>query len=454
MSLGVRLAGYVAATVLLPLVAIVVALLAVVEARDEELLLRMGLALAGAAAVVAYASLSIAYRAVARASDALAERARGVSIGHFGGEPVRTDGPRELVRLGQAFNDMLATVRAHEEERDRSEGEFRHSVERLGTALSGSHDPHAIGQVTTETAALVTGCRTALLWVVEGSELAPRHVSGEGRVRSPLSLGEGLAGSAAALATPRAGDERAAGEPHHEHAMAAPLTVDGEVWGVLAAYGRRGTTIPYSLDDVAVLARLAQQAETAVENAQLHAEVTRLSMTDPLTGLANRREMERRMDLEVERADRSAEPFSLALLDVDDFKVVNDSFGHPAGDAVLVELAQRLRRITRAVDLVARTGGEELAVLLPTAHGPTAVEAAMRMRRVVAGRPVVVDGVEISVTCSVGLATYPAHAGTAADLVAAADEALYRAKAQGKNRIEWADAADGHRARRSLPSAP
>lgn len=440
MTLRLRLAGYVVATVLLPLLALAggILQLADLEADDRRLMLQVAGVSAGVAALVAYAALLVAYRSVARAADAMTERARGIAVGHLGADPLPVSGPREVARLGQAFNDMITTVRAYVEDADRSQGEFRRSVQRLGTALSGSHDPDAIGEVTIETARLVTACRTAVLWVVDDGRLVPRRTLGEARIRGPLELGAGLAGAAAATARPRSGDERAAVEPHHEHAMATPLVVAGVAWGVLATYGRVGMTIPYSLDDLTTLTTLARQAETAIDNALLHAEATRLSVTDPLTGLANRRELERRLALELERAERFGEPFSVAVLDIDDFKVVNDTFGHPAGDAVLVELAHRLRGITRDVDLVARSGGEELTILLPRADADTAAKAAVRIRKVVAGRPVAAADELIRVTVSIGVATWPVH-GTSADaLVAAADEALYRAKGAGKNRVERA----------------
>ena len=434
----VRLAGYVIATVFVPLLGVGVGVLSVADVEDGDRLLRLTVVAAITAAAVAYASLALAYRNVARAADAMAERARGIAVGHFGSDPLPVRGPREVVRLGHAFNAMAATVRAQVEDADRSKSEFRRSLQRLGTALSGSHDPDAIGEVTIETAKLVTGCRTAVLWVLEDGRLTPRRTLGEARVRTNLEVGAGLAGSAARSATAQSGDDRNIIEPHHEHGMAAPLVVSGAVWGVLAVYGRVSMTIPYSLDDVATLVTLAHQAETAIENALLHAEATRLAVTDPLTGLANRRELERSLGLELDRSERFGEPFSVAVLDIDDFKVVNDTYGHPAGDAVLVELARRLRAITRDVDLVARSGGEELTVLLPRADRDTAATAAVRIRRVVASQPIAAADELIRVTVSVGVATHPIHGSTAATLLAAADEALYRAKAAGKNRVERA----------------
>ncbi len=439
MPLRLRLAGYVVATVLLPLLALVAGALRVVEVAQEDVLLRLAVGAALVATGVAYASLLLAYRGVERAAGAMAQRARGIATGHLGEEPLVVRGPREVAALGRAFNDMVTRVRAYVEEAERSQGEFRRSVQRLGTALSGSHDPDAIGQVTVETASLVTACRTAVLWVLEDGVLRPRRSIGEARVRAALDVGDGLAGTTAASGEARAGEERALVEPHHEHAMSVPVLVDGAVWGVLAVYGRATSTLPFSLDDLATLGTLARQAETAIENALLHAEATRLSVTDPLTGLANRRELERRLTAELDRCARFDECFSVAVLDIDDFKVVNDTFGHPAGDAVLVELARRLRGITREIDLVARSGGEELTVLLPHADVDTAALAAVRLRKIVERRPVTAAGEQIRVTTSIGVATYPVHGTTVDELVASADAALYRAKAAGKNRVERAE---------------
>ncbi len=438
MPLWTRLAAYVAATVLLPLVAVTVVVLAVADLDREDLLLQRGVVGACVAAVLAYAAIHVAYRRVLEAVEKLAERARGVTVGHLGRDAVPIAGPPELTRLGRTFDEMIQAVRSFMDERDHSEGQFRRSVERLGVALSGSHDEAAIAEVTTETARLLTGCRTAVLWQLDEARLTARATQGEARVRSTVALGEGLAGRAAAAGAPRFGEDRAVAEPHHEHAMAAPIVVGDRVWGVLATYGRSATTIPYSIDDVASLAHLARQAETALDNARLHAEATRLSITDPLTGLANRRELGRRLDLELARASRAGEPLSLVILDVDDFKAVNDTYGHPAGDAVLEEVARRLRAIGRRSDLAARLGGEEFALLLPGAGVELGATAATRLRRALGGEPVDATGAVVSITCSAGLATYPDHGATAEELLSGADAALYRAKAAGKDRVERA----------------
>lgn len=169
----------------------------------------------------------------------------------------------------------------------------------------------------------------------------------------------------------------------------------------------------------------------------------RLAVTDGLTGLSTRRFLQDNLTLETSRAARRDTTLGFVIIDVDHFKRVNDTYGHPAGDAVLGETARRLRDICRTGDLVARYGGEEFAVLVPGATVEGLAALGERIRSGMASRPVVVQGsVEIPVTVSVGAAVMPVHAGTPGDLVHAADRALYMAKAAGRNRVVLGD--DAH----------
>jgi diguanylate cyclase (GGDEF)-like protein len=165
-------------------------------------------------------------------------------------------------------------------------------------------------------------------------------------------------------------------------------------------------------------------------------ELSFLTDHDPLTGLSNRRAFERGLDLEIERAGRSNTTLSLALLDLDDFKAVNDTFGHPCGDQVLVAVADAMQGMKRGYDLAARIGGEEFALILPGAglmEVQTVIDRlheAVRALRVDcgAGRP-------ITTTCSVGVATYRGRLPVSVpEIMTMADRALYQAKGQGKNR--------------------
>ena len=177
---------------------------------------------------------------------------------------------------------------------------------------------------------------------------------------------------------------------------------------------------------------------------QLHQDLLELkeqlqiqATTDPLTGIANRRALLARMELEMARARRSKHPFTVSMLDLDHFKQVNDMHGHAAGDLVLRELARRVRAALRDYDTVGRVGGEEFVVLVPNLS-PTAADAVFeRIRLTVKEPPFDCDGVAVTVTVSQGLVTWDGE-GSVDELLALADSALYAAKAKGRDRVEHA----------------
>ncbi len=165
-------------------------------------------------------------------------------------------------------------------------------------------------------------------------------------------------------------------------------------------------------------------------------QLRQLATTDQLTGLLNRREFDRLLAEDVERALRFEHPFVLVLLDLDHFKDINDQHGHPAGDAVLRTVAARITGAVRTIDRVARIGGEEFAVLLMETSIEQAAAAAQRLVEVVRGEPdSASDGIRLPVTISVGVAVAPTHAKESAALIEAADKALYAAKRAGRNRM-------------------
>jgi diguanylate cyclase (GGDEF)-like protein len=169
------------------------------------------------------------------------------------------------------------------------------------------------------------------------------------------------------------------------------------------------------------------------------AELLELSRTDGLTGLYNRRHFEERLEAEFSRAQRYRAPLSCLLLDIDHFKKVNDTHGHPVGDLVLREVAQVARRMLRDVDVIARYGGEELIALLPETGQEDAAQVAERIRASVAALRLTGQaqaGAPVRVTCSIGLATYPAEAIDSGEaLVQVADQCLYSAKNGGRNQV-------------------
>jgi diguanylate cyclase (GGDEF)-like protein len=199
-----------------------------------------------------------------------------------------------------------------------------------------------------------------------------------------------------------------------------PLIAGARVVGTLNVW-RDGAGASFAAEEVQLIRHFATLAALAYDNACQRERLSAQARTDDLTGLFNRRHFHERMAAELTRARRLHEPVSLLLLDVDDFKAVNDLHGHPAGDAVLCDFADVLRGAVRGADVVCRTGGEEFALILPGAAEPHAVRAAGL-------------GPTGALTASVGLAVAPDEGDTVATLFRAADDRLLAAKAQGKNR--------------------
>jgi diguanylate cyclase (GGDEF)-like protein/PAS domain S-box-containing protein len=164
-------------------------------------------------------------------------------------------------------------------------------------------------------------------------------------------------------------------------------------------------------------------------------ELRQLAITDGLTQVANRRHFEERVREEVDRSQRYGRPLVLLLLDIDHFKKVNDTYGHPAGDAVLRRVADICQASIRTLDLVARFGGEEFAILLPETDVPGALQMAERIREEIAASPVVYGEHVIKVTASLGLAATDNGDRSVEQLVKAADEMLYAAKQGGRNQV-------------------
>ena len=195
------------------------------------------------------------------------------------------------------------------------------------------------------------------------------------------------------------------------------------------------------------LANLARICAVCLENAVNRERLRLAGLTDSLTGLYNRRHLQHRLAQEMTRAQRYGQTLTCLFIDADHFKQINDRYGHPAGDQVLVSLAQRLRRRLRASDIATRYGGEEFAVLLPQTDAASATQLAEQIRQEVASEGIAVDGEgTIEVTVSIGVAAYDGSAKPDEDpggarLLAAADEAVYRAKSAGRNRV-WVSGRD------------
>lgn len=193
---------------------------------------------------------------------------------------------------------------------------------------------------------------------------------------------------------------------------------------------------------IAITASMAEKqrdlVRTKKELERREAELSQLAITDPLTGLYNRRHLTQRLDEEIERSKRMGTPLSVVITDIDRFKQFNDTWGHLCGDRCLEGIAQILNANSRRYDTVARFGGEEFVLVLPGSDVPAAVERAEDLRETIAAAPI--PDVDDKVTASFGVAKYTG--GTAEELLGEADAALYRAKNAGRNRVEVAGESD------------
>jgi two-component system, cell cycle response regulator len=216
--------------------------------------------------------------------------------------------------------------------------------------------------------------------------------------------------------------------------VGVPVTTNDRVAGLLAIGGRRVARM--NAETEAFLAQVANQAYIVLENSRLFARVRNLSVRDSLTDLFNHRHVMELVSLEFSRVGRYPDAFSILMIDVDDFKKVNDEFGHPAGDAVLKDLAGIIKEAVRTVDVVGRYGGEEFVALLPHTTHAEALETAERVRQRIHDHLFPAGDKKVHVTVSVGVASYPsANVDSPSTLVREADQALYRAKEAGRNRV-------------------
>jgi two-component system cell cycle response regulator len=352
----------------------------------------------------------------------------------------------EIGAIARAFNELSATLRARITEADASRDEVRNSVRRLGEALRSTHDLRKMLSVVLETALVAVQGKSGAIYLLSAKRTdlyvkVGRHLP-EGAVERRVGVGKGLAGWVAAQrgAARIPADAEAPvpvdPEPVEATALAVPLETNSQLLGVLAIYGRT-TGAPFGESDVETIKSLARQAGVGVENVLLHQEAQRMSITDGLTGIWNYRYFQMKLSDEYERHIRFGRTLSLLVIDIDKFKDVNDRFGHQRGDAILIELAHRVvSHVRMKVDTLARYGGEEFILILPETGREGARVAAEKIRAEVAARPFGnEDEAPIPVTVSIGYAVYPDDGNTPQVLLHAADQAMYEAKARGRNRV-------------------
>jgi diguanylate cyclase (GGDEF)-like protein len=277
-------------------------------------------------------------------------------------------------------------------------------------------------------------CEDVVIWEPAGvDELVVALVDGEDEEELRLltiHFGEGLTGKAAMERQPIVSndahiDPRAiqvpGTDPTPEAVVCMPLLARDALLGVLTLY-RGGANRAFGDEEIELVADFAAVAALALDNARTRSELEMLATTDDLTGLPNRRRFRSELEREIAAARRYGSPLSLLLLDLDDFKAINDGYGHESGDQALREIALAIQQRLRAPDLAARIGGDEFGVLLPQ----TGKEAAEALARDLEGAIRQALTPPLATTASIGIATL--EAGGASDLFAEADRFLYEAK--------------------------
>ncbi len=226
---------------------------------------------------------------------------------------------------------------------------------------------------------------------------------------------------------------------HENDILITPLMGGDQMTGYLAVRDPQDRRVP-TLEKVQTLEIFAVQAVAALQSARQVEEIKRLTIIDDLTSAFNHRHFQDALEKEIHRHERTGHDFALAMLDIDDFKRINDTFGHPVGDQILKGLVEEMMANARDTDIVSRYGGEEFAIIFPDTPLAFARDAATRMRELVERRELAIPqiGRTLRVTVSVGVAVYPHDGTTSTDLVARADNALYFAKKNGKNQVVMA----------------
>jgi diguanylate cyclase (GGDEF)-like protein len=402
--------------------------------------------------ILALMSSFVVVRALQAQIEQFLEAARRLARGDFT-RPVPVEGADEFAQLGREFNAMSSQLAVKIEEVERKRSELEGTIRRVGEAFATGLDREAMVNLVVRTAVEACEAETGRALPIDARRMHSARV-GQGSPELDAAL-EAAERRAFAVDDDLGSDWLAslegADDIHHHrpvraevdgvHALAAQLVARLGRGGAQEQVGvvsiaRRGNG--FDETEYELFSYLTGQAAVSIENVDLHEIVQMQAVTDELTGLFNLRHFHETLDGEIERSRRFGTDVGLAMLDIDDFKQINDTYGHQQGDEVLLEVARVLRSLSRDIDEPARYGGEEMAVILPQTDLNGAELLAERMRSAIESLRINrLDGEgTLGVTASFGVASLPTCASDKDGLIAEADAALYRAKRAGKNRTE------------------
>ncbi|MCL6092625.1 MAG: diguanylate cyclase [Actinomycetota bacterium] len=364
----------------------------------------------------------------------LNEAAAASSAGDLG-RHVEIRSRDEIGGLAASFNLMQSNIRNYVNELEESRSQLMLALTYAGDILGATSDRSRLIKTVAEAARLATGA--AGVWVQLFAEIGP---PGHGSifVGAPADFfSEGARNDVRRMADRIGSGIMQAGEIHRlDNEMLAigyPLMHDRQSLGALVAVFSESAASEGE-SRRRILNSLATQAASAVENVNFSELQQMLAVTDPMTGLANFRSFQHSLSQEVSKSRRYGHVLSLAIIDLDDFKLVNDRYGHQCGDELLKAVGAALSKRVRGTDVVARYGGEEFAVIFPETSKKAAMRVSESLRRAIAGLRLAGAG-ELRVTASIGVATFPEDAADDNRLVGRADASLYRAKEEGKDRV-------------------
>ena len=412
-----------------------------IRAVSNKVLLYMAALLALALGVVTALAYLLA-RLITQPLEELSEGAAAIAEGRFD-HRIQVRSKDEVGQLAEAFNDMTDTLGETVSELSSSRDQLRRAIRRVGDTLRSTHDMKQMLSSVLNTTVDAIRADGAVLWMFGSTreELYPaRGVNVDLDSLGRVKVGDGIVGLVAersvnVLLPQQSGLRPTPAETNHPVMIAIPLYSQDRIMGVIEVH-REDPADHFTEEEFDYVVFLGEQAGVAVENVLLHEEAQRLSITDGLTGVWNRRYFLMQFPQALAAAQRFQRPFSVLMLDLDDFKAINDNHGHQRGDAILVEFSKRVTRVIREVDTFARYGGEEFICLLSETDLQGARVTAEKILDAIRSEPFGVPGEPpLTITVSIGVASYPLHGETYKSLVAAADKALYSAKQGGRDRV-------------------